>query len=103
LSFGCIYQAKAFIPSSINETDFNNSPQKLRQLVSRQDLNPTTKLLGVGYEQQLGNHGYSNPVFLLIIKAFEPRPFDILDDQSSSVGLRSTLNYKRTMVAFRLS
>jgi iron complex outermembrane receptor protein len=44
-------------------------------------------------------------VFLLIIKAFEPRPFDILDDQSSSVGLRSTLNYKRTMVAipFELS
>jgi iron complex outermembrane receptor protein len=29
LSFGSVYQAKGIYSSSINETDFNNSPQKL--------------------------------------------------------------------------
>ena len=103
LSFLGVYrELKAFIPSSINETDFNNSPQKAAaNWLAAQGFESYDKvLLGVGYEQQLGSHWtLKSSVFTNYKKAFEPRPFDILDDQSASVGMRSALNYKRTMLA----
>jgi iron complex outermembrane receptor protein len=42
----------------------------------------------------LGNRWVLKSSVFTNYKAFEPRPFDILDDQSTSVGVRSTLNYK---------
>lgn len=103
LSFLGVYtKLKAFIPSSINETDFNNNPQKAAPTwLAAQGFESYDKFLfGIGYEQEFGSGWIlKSSVFTNYKKAFEPRPFDILDDQSTSVGLRSTLNYKNTFLA----
>ena len=109
LSFLGVYtKLKAFIPSSINETDFNNSPQKAAaNWLAAEGFESYDKfLVGIGYEQQLGSKWlFKSSVFTNYKKAFEPRPFDILDDESASVGLRSTINYKSAIlsVPFELS
>ncbi|MDG2431095.1 TonB-dependent receptor [Flavobacterium sp.] len=103
LSFLAVYtQLKAFIPSSINETDFTTNPQKAAaNWLAAQGFESYDKVLvGVGYDQELGNHWtLKAAVFGNYKKAFEPRPFDILDDQSASMGIRSSLNYKNTFLA----
>jgi iron complex outermembrane receptor protein len=101
LTFLGVYtKLKAFIPSSINETDFNNNPQKAAaNWLAAQGFESYDKwLFGIGYDQKLGNHWtLKSSVFGNYKKAFEPRPFDILDDQSQSVGIRSSLNFKNTV------
>ena len=103
LSFLGVYtKLKAFIPSSISETDFNNNPQKAAAtwLASKGFESYDKFLFGIGYEQQLGKKWTLNTtVFANYKKAFEPRPFDILEDQSSSMGLRSTVNFKSAFLA----
>ena len=103
LSFLGVYtKLKAFIPSSINETDFNNNPQKAAATwIAAQGFESFDKFLfGIGYAQQLGKQWTMNTtVFANYKKAYEPRPFDILEDQSSSLGLRSTVNYKSAFFA----
>jgi iron complex outermembrane receptor protein len=42
-------------------------------------------------------NGALNLVFSNFKNAYEPRPFDILDDKTNSIGFRSTLNYKDTL------
>jgi iron complex outermembrane receptor protein len=83
LSFLGVYtKLKAFIPSSINETDFNNNPQNQQPTGLAKDLNPMISPFGIGYEQELGNRWVlKSSVFTNYKKAFEPRPFDILDDR----------------------
>jgi iron complex outermembrane receptor protein len=109
LSFLGVYtKLKAFIPSSINETDFNNNPQKAAAtwLAAKGFESYDKFLFGIGYEQELGNRWVlKSSIFTNYKKAFEPRPFDILDDQSASVGVRSTLNYKSMIftVPFEMS
>ena len=103
LSFLGVYtKQKAFIASSINESDFNDNPQKAASTwLASQGFESYDKFLfGIGYEQQLGEHWTLNTtVFANYKKAFEPRPFDILEDQSSALGLRSTVNYKSAFLA----
>jgi iron complex outermembrane receptor protein len=103
LNFLAVYtKLKAFIPSSINETDFKTNPQKAAaNWLAAQGFESYDKVLvGLGYDQELGNHWMLKAaVFGNYKKAFEPRPFDILDDQSASVGIRSSLNYKNTFLA----
>ena len=109
LSFLGVYtKVKAFIPSSINETDFNNNPQNAAaNWLAAQGFESYDKVLvGLGYEQELGSKWtLKSSIFSNYKKAFEPRPFDILDDESASVGLRSTINYKDAIlsVPFELS
>jgi iron complex outermembrane receptor protein len=101
LSFIGIYtQLKAFIPSSINEDDFNNYPEKAaRNWSQAQGYESYDKLImGVGYRQQLSTKwSFKSSVFSNFKNAYEPRPFDILDDKTNSIGFRSTLNYKDTL------
>jgi iron complex outermembrane receptor protein len=101
LSFIGIYtQLKAFIPSSINEDDFNNHPEKAASnWAQAQGYESYDKLImGVGYHQQLSEKwSFKSSVFSNFKNAYEPRPFDILDDQTNSIGFRSTLNYKDTL------
>jgi iron complex outermembrane receptor protein len=42
-------------------------------------------------------NGALNLVFFSNFKNLQPRPFDILDDKTNSIGFRSTLNYKDTL------
>jgi iron complex outermembrane receptor protein len=54
--------------------------------------------MGVGYRQQLSSKwSFKSSVFLILKCLHEPRPFDILDDKTNSIGFRSTLNYKDTL------
>lgn len=103
LSFLGVYtKLKAFIPSSINATDFNSNPQKAAAnwLAAKGFESYDKFLFGIGYEQELGNGWIlKSSVFTNYKKAFEPRPFDILGDQSISLGLRTTLNYKSVLLA----
>ncbi len=88
---------KAFIPSSINEDDFINNPQsaaftwKQSQGFESYDRG----LLGGSYTQHFSNN-FANvtTVFVSFKNAFEPRPFDILKDESVSAGVRSQFNYQ---------
>ncbi|MEZ7498353.1 TonB-dependent receptor [Flavobacterium sp. Arc3] len=101
LSFiGMYTQLKAYIPSSINEDDFNNNPEKAASnWAQSQGYESYNKwIMGVGYRQQLSSKWtLKTSVFSNIKKAYEPRPFNILDDESNSIGFRSSLNYKNTI------
>lgn len=101
LSFiGMYTQLKAYIPSSINEDDFNNNPEKAASTWAQsQGYESYNKwMMGVGYRQQLSSKWtLKTSIFSNIKKAYEPRPFNILDDESSSIGFRSSLNYKNTI------
>jgi iron complex outermembrane receptor protein len=109
LSFiGMYTQLKAYIPSSINEDDFNNNPEKAASnWAQAQGYESYDKwMMGVGYRQQLSSKwSFKSSVFSNIKKAYEPRPFNILDDESGSIGFRSSLNYRNTLfsVPFELS
>jgi iron complex outermembrane receptor protein len=43
-------------------------------------------IMGVGYRQQLSSKWSFKSSVFLILKAYEPRPFDILDDKTNSIG-----------------
>jgi iron complex outermembrane receptor protein len=109
LSFlGVFTRLKAFIPSSINETDFKNNPKKAANTwAAAQGFESYDKfLLGLGY-----NHRFSEKwtvqtsVFSNFKDAYEPRPFDILDEKTSSIGFRSNVNYRNRLFSlpFELS
>ena len=94
---GIFTRLKAFIPSSINENDYLNHPESAAKTwAAAQGYESYDKsLLGVGYQHSLSyKWSFDNSVFTNYKKAYEPRPFDILDDKTNSAGFRSSLNYK---------
>ncbi len=109
LSFlGTFTRLKAFIPSSINETDLKNNPEKAATTwAAAQGFESYDKfLLGLGYEHRFSKKwSVQTNLFSNFKDAYEPRPFDILEDNTRSLGFRSNVNYKYTMYAvpFELS
>ena len=101
LSFiGIFTRLKAFIPSSINENDYENHPEKAAfTWVASQGYESYDKFMaGIGYNYKLSDKwNFVSSVFSNYKKAYEPRPFDILDDKTSSIGLRAILNYKSSL------
>ena len=97
LSFlGTFTRLKAFIPSSINETDLKNNPEKAASTwAAAKGFESYDKLmLGLGYDHQFSEKwSLQTSVFSNFKKAYEPRPFDILEDKTSSVGFRTNVNY----------
>lgn len=94
---------KAFIPSSINENDFINQPEiAAANWAAAQGYESYDKiLLGLGYQHQFSakwqwNHSF----FGNFKKAYEPRPFDILDDQTSGIGVRSQIQWNDKIGTF---
>lgn len=108
-SFIGIYtQLKAYIPSSINEDDFNNHPEKAaRNWAKAQGYETYGKvLMGLGYRQEISTKlALKTSLFTNLKNAYEPRPFNILDDQTKSIGFRASLNYKDTLgsIPFEMS
>jgi iron complex outermembrane receptor protein len=98
LSFlGTFTRLKAFIPSSINETDLKNNPEKAAPTwAAAQGYESYDKfMLGLGYDHRFSEKwSIQTSVFSNFKDAYEPRPFDILDENISSAGFRSNLNYK---------
>lgn len=98
LSFlGTFTRLKAFIPSSINETDLKNNPEKAASTwAAAKGFESYDKfMLGLGYDHQFSEKwSLQTSVFSNFKDAYEPRPFDILDENISSAGFRSNVNYK---------
>ena len=98
LSFlGTFTRLKAFIPSSINENDLRNNPEiAATTWAAAQGFESYDKfLLGLGYDHRFSEKwSIQTSLFSNFKDAYEPRPFDILEDRTSSVGFRSNVNYK---------
>lgn len=97
LSFIAIYtRLKAFIPSSLNEDDFINNPE-----IAASNWNAAKGfesydkfLFGLNHRFEISsNWSLSTTLFGNYKDAYEPRPFDILDDDIFSIGLRAKVNY----------
>lgn len=100
---GIFTKLKAFIPSSINETDFLNSPEvAASNWADAEGYESYDKLLlGLNYEVELSPKlSLATSVFGTYKNAYEPRPFDILEDKTNTFGLRSVMDYKSTLFSF---
>jgi len=101
--FGIATRLKAFIPSSLNQTDFENNPEvAANNWKAAQGYESYDKVqLGLGYKNQFSEQwSIESSVFSTLIDAYEPRPFNILDDQSETFGFRFQLNYNQTLFSF---
>ena len=109
LSFlGIFTRLKAYIPSSLNENDFNNNPQKAAATwtAARGYESYDKFLLGLGYDHQFSEKwSLKSNLFSNFKDAYETRPFDILDEKTNSLGLRLNVNYKNRLLSlpFELS
>lgn len=86
---------KAFIPSSLNKDDFINNPEsasftwKKSQGFESYDRG----ILGGSYTHSiLDNLTNITSIFISFRDAYEPRPFDILKEESVSAGIRTKFN-----------
>ena len=91
---------KAFIPSSISEEAFINSPQSAASnwAAAKGYESYDRGLLGVSYDHSFSSD-FSNTttVYLNFRDAYEPRPFDILKEERVSAGARSRFNLNTTL------
>ncbi len=91
---------KAFIPSSINEETFINSPQSaaVNWAQSKGFESYDVGGIGVSYEHSISsNLRNSTSLFLNFRDAYEPRPFDILKEERVSAGVRTRFNLDATL------
>lgn len=94
---GIFTRLKAFIPSSITENDYLNHPERAAKTwEAAQGYESYDKsLFGLSYYHSFSDKwSLKSSVFSNSKKAYEPRPFDILDEKTNSFGFRSSLNYK---------
>lgn len=109
LSFlGIFTRLKAYIPSSLNEKDYNNHPEKAATTwAASQGYESYDKfLIGLGYDHQFSKKwSLKSSLFSNFKNGYETRPFDILEDKTNSLGLRLHLNYKDRLLSlpFELS
>ena len=109
LSFlGIFTRLKAYIPSSLNENDYNNNPEKAAiTWAAAQGYESYDKLMiGLGYDHQFStNWSLKSSIFSNFKDGQEARPFDILEDKTNSLGLRLHFNYKNQLLSlpFELS
>lgn len=90
------WRLKAFIPSSLNLSDFLNSPERAAP-------NWAAVAGYESYDRQLGGLSYQyqwSPgwqstvsIFSQYRRAYEPRPFNILREQSRAMGARLNIRY----------
>ena len=91
---------KSFIPSSINEDDYNNNPKSAaftwKQAKGYEDSQ--RGVLGISWEHDLNNKikqitsGFSS-----FNNSYEPRPFNILTEKSFALGIRTRLLGTQTL------
>lgn len=104
LSFLAIFtRLKAFIPSSINESDFINRPEIAdSSWKAAKGFESYDKLLfGLNHRVDFSSRwSLSTTLFGNYKDAYEPRPFDILEDDSFSMGLRAKVNFSTQIFSF---
>lgn len=96
---------KAFIPSSLDSTTFSDNPQQAAftwgQVMGFEDYDKG--LIGISHEQQLGGAWKLKGSFFGNFRsAYELRPFNILRENSQSIGLRSYLQYQQDILDIKL-
>lgn len=104
LSFiGIFTKLKSYIPSSINETDFLNNPEvAATNWAETEGYESYDKvLLGLNYDVEFSSKlSLATSVFGTYKNAYEPRPFDILEDNTNTFGLRSVMDYKAKLFSY---
>ncbi|GAA4238891.1 TonB-dependent receptor [Postechiella marina] len=91
---GSYIDLKAFIPSSINEDTYKNSPKSAAFTWSNAKGFEDSKrgLLGVSWQHNYNeNLKQVSSIFTSFRNAYEPRPFNILTEKTLAFGLRSRL------------
>ncbi|WP_281337144.1 TonB-dependent receptor family protein [Flavobacterium eburneipallidum] len=101
LSFFAIgTRLKAYIPSSISEMNYNNAPQNAAPTweAAKGFERYKKALLGLGYEHDFSKNWTLNTSIAYSTKdGYEARPFDILEDQSNTLTLRSKVNHNTNL------
>lgn len=102
LSFlGNFAKLKAFIPSSINENDYLNNPEKAAfTWVNSQGYESYDRgLFGVSYLHKFSNSLTNlTSIFLNFRDAYEPRPFNILKEERVAAGARTKFNLEMSVL-----
>lgn len=83
---------KGFIPSSINETTYLNNPKSAAFTWAQSKGYEDSKrgILGASWNHQYNsNIKQTTSVFSSFKSAYEPRPFDILTENTKAIGIRS--------------
>lgn len=91
---------KAFIPSSLNEDDFRNDPEKAaftwNQSAGYESYDKN--IIGISYDHRFTeNFKNQTSIFYNFRDGYEPRPFNILDENRNSIGARTKFNYKTSV------
>lgn len=90
---GQVIQLKGFISSSLGRTAFEENPTQAAFTwgQARGYESYTRGIVGLNYSNTIGSDVRQNTaVFTNIRDAYEPRPFDILDETNTGIGLRHT-------------
>lgn len=85
---------KGFIPSSINENAFKNNPKSaaFTWAQSKGYEDSQRGILGLSWNHQYNsNTKQVTSIFTSFKEAYEPRPFDILTENTSAIGIRSRI------------
>lgn len=94
---GVLTQLKAFIPSSITLEDLNTNPSNAAaNWNAAQGFESYTRgLFGFSLNQKISTTLNNQTAFFMNFKnAYEPRPFDILDENTTGIGARTNFEWK---------
>lgn len=95
---------KAYIPSSLNEVTFSNSPDSAAQnwLVVKGYEEYRRILSGIRNEFRITDRlSNSTVLFFNFYNGYESRPFNMLDDDALQGGLKNILNYSTGALHFK--
>lgn len=91
---GCFVDLKAFIPSSLNKTNYTNNPESAAFTWAQAKGFEDSKrgIFGVSWNHKYhGNLKQVTSVFTSFRNAYEPRPFNILKENLFAIGARTRL------------
>ena len=93
---GQVARLKAFIPSSLSRTDLEEDPSQAAFTwnQARGFESYTRGTFGINYFQRISKQIEQNTaVFMNFRDAYEPRPFDILEEDNLGIGVRHTSTF----------
>lgn len=91
---GNFIKLKAFIPSSLNEEDYLNNPESAAFTWGRSEgfEDYDKGLFGVSWEHKYNVRTKQiTSVFTSFLDSYEPRPFNVLKENTIAIGLRSRI------------
>ena len=92
---------KAYIPSSLNEDDYRTDPSKAAFTWGRsQGFEDYTKfLLGVSWQHEYNDKSKQvSSIFGSLLDSYEARPFNILEQDTRAIGLRTRFIQKANLL-----